>query len=129
MLCVDADDLETNYFPEVRMSEPWEALKTEVLSALHESVKDFAGELKSSAKDFLHDQAVVIAREKWRQLNASTPEEKAIAESNLRHLQGQIGAEIARLQLAATSSAAALLERVFTTAISVLIKIAPALLA
>lgn len=127
MLCLDEDDLVQNY-SEAKMPEPWEALKDEVLSALREEVKDFASELKDSAHSFIQDQAVVIAREKWRQLNASTPEEKELAASNLRHLQGQIGAEIARLQLAASVRGGELLERVLSTAIGVLVKIAPALL-
>lgn len=110
------------------MAELWEPLKDEILSALKEGVKDFSSELKDSAQVFLGDQAVAIAREKWRQLQASTPDEKSIAESNLRHLQGQVKAEIARLQLAATDRAGSLLERVLTTAIGVVIRIAPALL-
>jgi len=110
---------------EVDVAEPWEALKDEVLAALKESAAGFSGDLKASAQAFLRDQAVAIAREKWRQLNASTDEEKAIAESNLRHLQGQVGAEIARLQIAATQQAGALLERVLSTAVGVLVRVGP----
>ena len=127
MLCLDEDDLIQN-FPEAPMPDPWDSLKNEVLSALRESIRDFASELKDAARSFLDDQAVKIAEEKWRQLNAPTEEERQLAESNLRHLQGQIGAEIARLQLATTSRAAELLERVVSTAIGVLVRIAPALL-
>lgn len=110
------------------MAEPWEPLKDEILSAIEESAKDFAGELKISASAFMREQAISLAKEKWRELQASTPEEKEIARSNIRHLQGQVGAEIARLQLAASERAGALFERVLTTAASVVVRMAPSIL-
>jgi hypothetical protein len=124
---VDADDLSRD-LPEEPMSEPWKELQDKVLSILLEETKDFSSELKESAELFMRNQAASIAREKWRQLNAESEEERKIAESNLRHLHGQIGAEIARMQLVATERAGALMEKVISTTISLLLEIGPKLL-
>jgi len=115
MLCV-ADDLEDS-----EMAEPWDELKDGILEALKDGVKSFSGELKDSIQPFLKEQAVAIAREKWRSMNADTPEECEIAESNLRHLKGQCAVEIKRLELAASKEAEALLRKTFEVAIGVLI--------
>lgn len=110
------------------MDKPWDDLENEILSLLLEETKDFSSELKGAVHAFLKDQASLIAKEKWRHLHADTDSERQIALSNLRHLQGQIGAEIARLKLASTERASALLERVLSAAIGFAIRIAPALL-
>jgi hypothetical protein len=126
LICTDIDDLHQN-LPEEKMPEPWNNLKDEILSILLEETRGFSSELKDAARSFLQDQAVVIAKEKWRHLHAETEEERNIAASNLRHLYGQIGAEIARLQLVTTERAGALLERVLSTTIRFALKIAPTL--
>lgn len=128
LLCVDESDLEAN-LPEAKMSEPWEPLKNEVLALLKEGAQEVASELKPAAQAFLEDIAVQGAKEKWRALNASDPNERSIAESNLRHLQGQAVAEMKKQQLAITHWAEGILGKTLEVALGFLVKIAPALLA
>lgn len=111
------------------MAEPWEALKDEILSLMKESLKDLADEVKEDANAFLEDIAIQAAKEKWRSLNASDPNERAVAESNLRHLRGQSVAEMKRLELALSDRAEGLFEKILDVSLGFLIKIAPALLA
>jgi CO dehydrogenase/acetyl-CoA synthase beta subunit len=124
---VEEDELERE-FPETIMSNPWDALKDEVSSLLRDEVKDFISETKPELMSFLKDKAETIAREKWAELKATTDDERELARSNLKHLRGQIGAEIARLQLASTERAGALLKKVLETTIGIVIRVGPALL-
>ena len=111
------------------MPEPWEGLRDAILATLEEGVSDFTSDLKDAARDFIKEQAEKIAKEKWRQLTASTDGERSIAEANIKHLQGQIKGEIARLNLAVTAHAEDLLKKVFDTVIAFVLRLAPALLA
>ena len=129
MLCVDVDDLDKNYFPEVPMPppEPWETAKDEILALLKSETADLKGELKDAAESFLQDQAVQIAQETYR-ANFGTDDEKEIAKSNLRHLRGQRTAEIKRLQVAATERAENFLGKVLSVAQGLAEKLIPVVL-
>jgi len=111
------------------MAEPWEPLKDEVLALLKEGIQEIASELKPEVQAFLEDIAIQGAKEKWRALNASDPSERAIAESNLRHLRGQAVAEMKKQKLAVTSWAEGLLGKTLDIALGFLVKVAPKLLA
>lgn len=128
LLCTDADELDDN-LPEVEMAEPWEPLKDEVLALFKEGVQEVASELKPAAQAFLEDIAIQGAKEKWRALNAPDPNERAVAESNLRHLRGQAVAEAKKQQLAVTSWAEGLLRKTLDVALGFLVKVGPKLLA
>lgn len=110
------------------MSEPWDALKDEVLSLLEEGVRDIASEVRPALQEFLREAALRAAKEKWRSLNAASQEERDIAESNLRHLRGQVVAEARRQQLALTSSAETILAKVLDVVLGALVRIVPRLL-
>lgn len=120
---------ETNVLEETKMSEPWEPLKDEILALFTEGTQEIASELKTDAKAFLEDIAIQGAKEKWRALNASDPNERAVAESNLRHLRGQAVAEAKKQQLAITSWAEGLLRKTLDVALGFLVKVGPKLLA
>lgn len=127
MLCLDTDDLE-QLPEETIMPNPWDALKDEVLGVLKDEVKEFAADTRPELEQFLKDKAEAVAREKWAELRAIDDDERELARSNLKHLRGQIEGEIARLQLAATERAGALLKKVLETAVGVLIRMGPVIL-
>lgn len=109
------------------MSEPWTLLSAELESLLRREVKDFVNETRPELQEFIADRARDMAREKWISIHGNA-DDRLIAESNLNHLRAQIAGEIARLDLAVTMRAKDLLSKVFDTALSVLIKLGPALL-
>lgn len=110
------------------VSDPWDELKDGILGALRESIAGFSSSLRDSIQPFLREQALKMAKEKWRAIHADTDEEREIAESNLRHLRSQVEAEVSRLGLAATSEAEKLLQKTLEVTANVLLRIGPKVL-
>lgn len=98
------------------MSEPWDELVGPIESTLTAGVKDIVNDLKDEYKSFLKDVAIRTAKETWRSIHGSD-EEKEIAKANLALLAGKTVGEAARMALAESDKAAAVLESVLNTAL------------
>lgn len=124
LLFVDAEELDSQY-PEVKMADPWDSLKDEILALLRDGAQEISSYLKPAATSFMEDVAIQAAREKWNAIHATSDEDRALHESNLRHLEGQAKAEIARLKLATTSWAEAILKKTLEVGLGAVSRFGP----
>jgi len=122
MLCV-ADDLEDS-----DMVEPWDELKDALVGTLLDGIKDFVSEVKPELQAFIQEKAAQAAKWKWESIRAGSEAERDEAKQNLAHIAAQVGGEAARMELVSGKHAKSLLKKVFDVALSLLVKIAPALL-
>ena len=110
------------------MAEPWDELKDALVGTLTEGVKDFVDEVKPELQVFIVAKAQEAAKWKWESIHAGSEAEREEAKQNLRHIAAQVGGEAARMNLVAGKHAKSLLKKVFDVALSIFVKIAPALL-
>lgn len=110
------------------MAEPWEGLKDQVLAIFEEGLKDLSKDLLPQAKEVLCEIAVQAAKEKWRSIHAETEEERNIAESNLRHLKGQVTATMKLAQLSTSRKTQDVLKKVLEVSLEALVRIGPSVL-
>lgn len=99
------------------MSNPWDALKSQLLPLLKASVSDFVDAEKPEVSSFLSEKAEQLAKQTWVSLNG-TDEEKAEAISNLRQLKAQVVMEAVDAQILATAAALKLLGKVFDVVVN-----------
>ncbi len=112
------------------MSNPWDALSTEVLTTLSDSVKDFVDVQKPEVQTFLREAAQDMAKQTWISVSPNSSDDaKEEAKANIRHLKAQVIAEAADLDILATAAAKSLLSKVFETVGNFLIQYGPKILA
>ncbi len=105
---------------------------------LKDSVDAALGIFKDALKGFVENEKVVefgkehikaYAEEAWAAKKASSPEEKAEHEANLRHLIAQARVEARRLQIAISEEAKDTVGRVLETVGNMILKFGPKILA
>ena len=109
------------------MADEWKSVAKEAFGIFKDSLKGFVE--NQEVDDFAKERIEQYAQEWWAAQKASTPEEKAEHEANLKHLVAQARGEARRLQIAISTEAKDTIGRLLEMAGSLFIKVVPSIIA
>lgn len=109
------------------MADEWKEVAKQAFGIFKDSLKGFVE--NEEVDEFAKERIEMYAQEWWSAQKASTPEEKAEHEANLKHLVAQARGEARRLQIGISTEAKDTVGRILETVGGLLIKVVPTIIA